>query len=325
MKSTKRWLAVAAAAFTSGVVLLNLLAFRHAYAMTHYTTGSPRTGKPETLTFGQKLGVLFCGISLPRPEASVPLDPLGLPGRALDISCTNGIRLGAWYSPAEESNALVLLFHGYGGDKGALLREAVAFREIGFSVLLIDFRGSGASSASSTTIGYLEAEDVAESTRYAREHLAPSRVILYGQSMGAAAILRAVHSCGVRPDAIIAEAVFDTMLHTVCNRFRAMNLVPFPAAHVLVFWGGCQSGFNGFRHNPRDYASRVECPILFLHGEADPRARLEEARQVYAGVPGVKTFHSFPGIGHEPCLARFPGKWRKQVGEFLRAFLEHSQ
>jgi pimeloyl-ACP methyl ester carboxylesterase len=198
------------------------------------------------------------------------------------------------------------------------LHEARAFLEMGLSVLLVDFRGSGDSSESYTTLGFREAEDVACAVRYAHDHLPHSQVILYGQSMGAAAILRAIHACGVQPDAIIVEAVFDRMLSTVRNRFRIMGVPSFPSAELLVFWGGRQAGFDGFSLNPVEYAASVRCPILFLHGAADPRARLEEARCVFAAVPARKRFKEFPGIGHEASVARFPNEWKETVGQFLR-------
>jgi len=115
------------------------------------------------------------------------------------------------------------------------------------------------------------------------------------------------------------EAVFDKMLNTVGHRFGAMGLPAFPGAQLLVFWGGIQAGFNGFAHNPVDYAAGVRCPILFLHGDDDPRARLEEARRVFAAVPGPKRFKEFPTLGHEPAVVRFPSQWKETVGGFLKA------
>jgi alpha-beta hydrolase superfamily lysophospholipase len=234
------------------------------------------------------------------------------------VDCPNGIRLGAWYCPGAAQGPLVILFHGYAGEKTGTLPEARAFLEMGLSVLLVDFRGSGDSSESYTTLGFREAEDVAAAVRYAHDHLPPSPVILYGQSMGAAAILRAVHVCGVQPDAIIAEAVFDRMLSTVRNRFKIMAVPSFPGAELLVFGGGRQVGFDGFSLNPVEYAVSVKCPILFLHGAADTRARVEEARRVFAAVPGRKWFKEFPGAGHEASVARFPREWKETVGQFLR-------
>jgi uncharacterized protein len=52
----------------TGFLLLNVLAYRHAYAMMHFTSGQSRTGLPESLSRGQKIGVLLWGINLPRPH-----------------------------------------------------------------------------------------------------------------------------------------------------------------------------------------------------------------------------------------------------------------
>ena len=101
------------------------------------------------------------------------------------------------------------------------------------------------------------------------------------------------------------------------HRFEALGVPSFPGAELLIFWGGRQAGFNGFSHNPVDYAASVRCPILFLHGTADPRAHLEEARHVFDAVPGVKSFEELPGVRHEAGVARFPEKWKAAVEKFL--------
>jgi len=307
-----------AAVFVVAFAALNLVAYRQAYAMTHFVTGGPRTGNAETLSLGQKLKTLFCGVDLPRPRTTLSPTNLGPACRSLTIPGTNGVRLGAWYCPASPESPLVILFHGYGDEKAGTLNEAKVFLELGLSVLLVDFRGSGDSSESYTTVGYDEADDVAAAVRYAKASLPHSKLVLYGISMGAAAELRAVHSCGVQPDAIIAEAVFDRMLSTVKHRFELMGVPSFPAAAVLVFWGGRQFGFNAFGNNPVEYAASVRCPILFLHGTADPRARSAEARQVYDAVPGRKWFKEFAGVGHAAIVVPYREEWKKTVSQFLK-------
>jgi pimeloyl-ACP methyl ester carboxylesterase len=97
-----------------------------------------------------------------------------------------------------------------------------------------------------------------------------------------------------------------------------MRVPSFPSAQLLVFWGGHQAGFNGFHHNPVDYAAAVRCPILFLHGAADPRARIEEGRRVFDAVQAVKSFKEFPLLGHENLIAAYPDKWNNAVSEFLK-------
>jgi dipeptidyl aminopeptidase/acylaminoacyl peptidase len=311
-RRTRRW-SIAAAVLAAAGIGLNVLAYKQAYAMTHFTSGTIRTGDPERLTLREKLRALFCGTEIPRPRSSTPPSELGPECRRLTLNVTNGITLGAWYCPREAPSPLVILFHGYTGEKAGVLPEAKVFLELGASVMLVDFRGSGESSETYTTVGYAEGEDVAAAVSYARAHFAPAKLILYGESMGAAAILRAVQDFGVEPDAIIAEAVFDELLTTVRHRFQLMRVPSFPGAQLLVFWGGHQFGFNGFKHNPVDYARSVKCPILFLHGAADPRARLEEARRVFDAVPGAKQFESFPGLRHQAAVVRFREQWTAAV------------
>ena len=98
---------------------------------------------------------------------------------------------------------MVILFYGYSAEKTSLLDEARAFLDLGASVLLVDFRGSGGSSESYTTVGVHEAEDVAAAIRYARERLSHGNVFLFARSMGAAAILRAVRAHAVQLDGVM--------------------------------------------------------------------------------------------------------------------------
>lgn len=316
-KIARRWPIVLLALVVAGIAAMNVMAYRHGHAMMHFGGGTARTNKPEKLSLAEKVRVLIGGVTVPRPRTRLGPSALDPRCRALTIPCGGGVTLGAWYCPGPPGGALVILFHGYAGEKTGTLREAKAFLGLGLSVLLVDFRGSGGSSESYTTIGYREAEDVAAAVAYARANLPHPQVILYGQSMGAAAVLRAVDACGVRPDAIIVEAVFDRMLHTVRHRFEAMGLPPFPGADLLVFWGGVQAGFNGFEHDPADYAVSVACPILFFHGSDDPRARVEEARRVFSAVPVWKRFEEFPALGHAPSSSRYPERWRAAVGQLL--------
>lgn len=315
----KRWLLRSLAVAAVGFVALNVLAWNHAHAMTHFTPGRTRTAPPEELAPRRKIAVLLTGVQFPRPEcrrAPAELDP---ECRAITIPGPDGIRLGAWYCSRGPAAPLVILFHGYGAEKTSQLGEAAAFLGMGCSVLLVDFRGSGESSEAYTTVGVCEADDVAAAVRYARERFAPPSLVLFGQSMGAAAILRAVAHSGVTPDAVILEAVFDTMLGTVRNRFRLMGVPSFPSAQLLVLWGGVQLGFNGFTHRPVDFARALTCPALFLHGADDPRARVAEARRVFAAAAGPKLFKEFPDTKHEAYVSRHPDEWRAAVAGFLQS------
>ena len=308
-RALRRLLAFTLAAF----VLLNVLAYRHAHAMMHFSAGGERTMRPEQMTFMDKARLLVTGVNLPRPVTDLTPAALDPAAQEIRVSPPGGPDLSAWYVDRGASSPLVLMFHGYGAEKSCLLHEARQFLAMGASVLLTDFRGAGASEGNMTTLGALEALDVAAVTEHARSKLRHRRIVLFGQSMGAAAILKAVHDHGVRPDAVILESVFDRMTRTVGNRFRTLGLPAFPSAHLLVFWAGRQCGFDGFAHNPEEYAAGLSCPSLFLHGRHDPRATAADARRVFAAAPDPKQFVEFPDCAHGGFAAKDLPAWTTAV------------
>jgi len=319
MKNTaQRWLAPGALIVIAGLAGLNALAYRHADAMLRFSDGGPRTATPEQLGFLSTIRVLLAGVNIPRPASHRRPAELAPDCRVLSLPGPSGITLASWYCNRGRGTPLIILFHGYAAEKTSLVSEARAFLDLGASVLLVDFRGSGGSSESYTTVGVHEAEDVAAAVRNARRRLSHRSVFLFGRSMGAAAILRAVHVHAIQPHGVILEAVFDTLLNTVRHRFRAMQLPPFPSAELLVFWGGRQGGFDGFRHNPSEYAASVHCPVLLMHGARDPRVSLTEARRVFEAIPGNKEFVTFAQGGHESYVSTNAGQWRNAVARFLK-------
>jgi pimeloyl-ACP methyl ester carboxylesterase len=301
-----------------GFLILNILAYNHARAMMNYSSKGYHTQQPENLSLFSRMKILFAGVNVPRPTTHQSPLELGFECDSIEIHFSETIRLSAWYHNQKNESPLVILFHGYAGEKSSMLPEAQAFIEFGMSVLLVDFRGSGESSEKYTTIGYHEAEDVAAVIRYTQTNFRHTSIILYGHSMGAVAILRAVHVYTIAPDAIIVGAVFDTMLNTVRNRFNAMKVPSFPSAYLLVFWGGWQWGFNGFSHNPIEYARSIHCPILFMHGANDSRAKIEEGRRVYNQVSTQKKFVEFHELGHDSYYVNSPQKWKTVIADFLK-------
>ncbi len=246
-------------------------------------------------------------------------DTVGLTYQTHKLTTADGFGIEVWHIEHPKPKGVVLMFHGYSAVKSVLLGEARALHDLGYDVILTDFRGSGGSDGDQTTIGVFESHDVVAVYEYARQRWPSRPIILFGQSMGSAAILRAVAVSDVRPDALILECPFDRLLSTVANRFHSMRLPSFPLAHILVFWGGVQNDFNGFEHNPVEYAAHVTCPTLLLHGNDDERVTRKEADAVFAQLKGKKRLHAFDGVGHYPYFRAVPGQWKQEVGRFLAA------
>lgn len=297
------------------VLLLNAVAFFHAYKFTHFDA-SPTAHKKKTSerSVGDKLGMLLFGADLPRPGNKAtpqhPFETLRLKSNK-EIEC--------WYLPADSAKGTVVLLHGYGGEKSSMLDKADVFHQLGYNTLLADFMGAGGSEGVQTTIGYKEAAQVATCVDYLRQR-GEQNIILFGTSMGAAAVMKAMNDHPLEVRALILECPFGTMLQTVKNRFRMMGVPSFPMAHLLVFWGGVQNGFNAYAHNPTDYAKRITKPTLVLYGEKDDRVTMEETREVYVHLAGRKKLITYPLAGHENYLNKYEVEWTADVARFLKAY-----
>jgi alpha-beta hydrolase superfamily lysophospholipase len=305
-----------------GVVLFSILAcngiaWMQARAITHFTAGGERTPPIEAMSLSQKAWAVLAGVNVPRPQNTHTPQDVGLQYTVQTITFQNGDSLEAWYIPHTEALGVVLMFPAYAESKESQIAQATAFHDIGYDILMVDFRGAGGSSGADTTLGVREAKDVARVVEYTRQTWPDRPIMLYGVSMGSAAILRAIAVEGVKPDAIIIESPFNRLLDTVRNRFDAMGVPSFPGAELVVFWGGVQQGFDGFAHNPVDYARSVECPTLLMHGERDSRVTTTQARAIYEQLGGRKEFVSFPGVGHESLIAAAPEVWKEHVAQFL--------
>ena len=314
----RRWLTLCGF-FSLVFIGVNVVAFNHAWSMTHFAAGGVRTPSPESLSFGQKLGVLCLGANIPRPANQNDPGSLGLVFETHKFFGKDRVELEGWRINRPDAKAMVLMVHGYASCKEQLLPEAKAFYYLGYATFLLDLRGGGGSGGNETTIGVDEAEDVESAVNHLQGNGLDCPLILYGQSMGSVAILRAISELGIRPDAVILECPFDRLISTVGNRFTAMGLPAFPFAQLLVFWGGVQNGFNGFQHNPAEYAKRVRCPLLLMHGQDDPRVTVQQASAIFQNIPADKEFKLLPSVGHESYVRATPELWTRTVERFLNS------
>jgi alpha-beta hydrolase superfamily lysophospholipase len=308
---------LAMAALGSAVVSVNMLAFMQARAMTKFAERGERTGRPEQLSVLDRLTVLVSGVNIPRPVNTRTPGDFNLSFETRHFPNGDGATLETWFLPGENDRLIVALFHGYAASKSTLLTTAQAFHQLGYATLLVDFYGSGGSSGAGTTIGVKEADDVAATVEYIRRTWPGRKIILYGISMGGAAVLRAIAAHGVKPDAIIIEATFDRLINTGKNRFRAIGLPGSPFAELLLFWGGVQNGFNAFAHNPVDYARAVKQPALILHGHQDARATIDQARSIAEAIGRTALFIAYTEVPHMPIVETRPGDWTRDVAAFL--------
>lgn len=304
--------------FLAGFLVLNFVAWNQARSMTSFALSGLTTANPTKLTSWAKARALFWGITLRRPANHRTPADLGLSYSTHFISTRDGESLEAWSLPQAHSKGVVLLFHGYGVSKELVLPAAAAFHDLGYDALLVDFRGGGGSTGNDTSIGVHESRDVVSAVEFARKKWPGESVILFGTSMGSAAILRAIASEGLEPDAIVLESTFDRLINAVRSRFAMLRVPSWPGAELLLFWGSIQQRFNGFVHNPQNYAQSVRCPTLIMYGQKDPSVSALQTQSIFDNLRGRKELVGFPDAGHQLLVGVHSQLWKETVGGFFK-------
>ena len=292
--------------------LLNIVAFFHAYKFTHFASPElTKTKSVEKLSSFDKLKTLLLGVDNPRPVNSEK------PAKYKAIQLQSNKRIDCWHaSPSDSAKGTVVLFHGYSGEKSSMLDKAEVFEKLNYQVLLVDFMGSGASEGNETTLGFHESVQVKTVYDYLKNS-GERNIYLFGTSMGAVAVMKAIAKYGIRPTGVILECPFGSMYQTTCARFRLMQVPCFPMAGLLVFWGGAQHKFWAFGHNPTSYAKHITCPSLLLYGEQDKNVSRQEIDQIYQNLSVTKTLKTYARAGHENYLLRYRDQWTQDVSDFL--------
>ncbi|MBI3219447.1 MAG: alpha/beta hydrolase [Bacteroidetes bacterium] len=293
-----------------GFVLSNLLAIIHSYRFTHFEEPAinKKINNGESSVAWKSL---FTGVRNPRPvnskTPSVQFETVVLQSNRT-IEC--------WYVKQTNAIGTIILFHGYATEKSSLLDHAEIFQQFGYNTLLVDFMGSGNSEGNQTTIGFKEAMQVRTAFEYIQKQ-GEQTIYLFGVSMGAVAIMKAMADDPMNVNGIIIECPFGTMYQTVQARFRLMKLPSFPFASMIVFWGGVQNGFWAFGHNPVSYASKINCPTLLLYGAKDDRVSRQETQSIFTNLTGEKFLKIYPEAGHERYLLKYHDAWMNDVRQFL--------
>jgi len=297
-------------------LLLNIIAAFHAWKFTHfYPAGIYNNKKPEQMTAWEKTKTILFGVHL--SKSVVKLKP-AVPYETVILHTANGLKLEGWWMPIPKASGTVILFHGYGETKASKLSEASYFRQLGYNTFLIDFRAHGNSDGYTCTVGFNEAEDVKLAYQYI-QHKNENHIVLWGMSMGAAAVLRAITAYDLHPDKIILECCFATLTDAVKARMRAVHIPVTPFSQILTFWGGVEHGFWGPGYNPEAYAREMKMPALICWGAHDFRVYRQETDLIYQHLGSKKKqLLVFNESAHQSFCSNEPVKWKNAVKKFMQ-------
>jgi pimeloyl-ACP methyl ester carboxylesterase len=213
-------------------------------------------------------------------------------------------KIHSWWIPASQPNSKVLLYlHGNSTNIGANVAHAHRFQQLGFSVLLIDYRGYGQSEGGfprETTVY----QDAAAAWNYLvkQREVSPQQIFIYGHSLGGAI---AIDLAVKHPEAagLIVESSFTSVQQMVeyQGHFRI-----FPVNLLLT------QRFNSLKKVPL-----LKMPVLFIHGLSDSTIPFTMSKQLYAAASEPKKLVLVPGAEHNNVASVAPALFTSAVQEFV--------
>jgi uncharacterized protein len=251
--------------------------------------------------------------------------PPTLGGEAVTFQSGSGATIHAWYVPGSRGDGAVLLFHGMGANRSAMLDRAEFLHGQGFTILAPDFQAHGESKGGGDhiTLGALESLDAEAAMNYLRARAPGERIGVIGVSLGGAAALLGHGPLPV--DAFVLESVYPTLHAAVQHRMQVwlgpLGFVSDAATPILLRLIGPEIGVTERAMHPIDAIARIKSAVLVIAGTADRYTPIAETRALFARAPEPKQLWEVAGAGHEDLYAYAGAEYERRVGAFLAAQL----
>lgn len=245
------------------------------------------------------------------PPAMSPMwvfpEQFGLRYEKVAFKTKDGLELKGWLLPSPNGDTrTILMCHGWGDNKGELLKQTYFLNETaGFNLLYFDFRSHGESEGEITTIGCLETIDFDAAVTWLRTErpALADKVGVFGLSMGAAVSVAAMPQ---HPDlrCIAVESPFSDYRGVIrrwgWNHFKVPH---FPLIDMVLWVLKLRvNDPHVAAFNPVEAAAHIAPrPLFVIGGQNDDLMPEDDVRRVFDAAREPKQLWIVPGAFHAKC------------------------
>lgn len=228
------------------------------------------------------------------------------------------VGLAGWYIPAASgappTAPTVILAHGWGSNKSAMLDRAALLHE-SYNLVLFDFRNHGQSASAMTTQGVRESGDLRAMVDWLESEKGPDRIAVFGASLGGASALAAADR-DERIDAVIVESTHATLANAIQARLDVAGYpLSMPGSWAILLGSLFRTGVDASSVDPVLSISRLEeRPVLLVYGGADDSIGPTDAEDMETAAAEAGSdvqLYVCAAAGHdrslEACAEDYPG------------------
>ena len=223
---------------------------------------------------------------------------IGLAYQDVYFPSLDGVRLHAWYLPAEgEAKGTVLFLHGNAENISTHIASVYWLPAQHYNVLLLDYRGYGTSAGDVSLEGSLLDIEAAAAWLASRSEVRAQGMVVLGQSLGASMAVYAVAHSPYRPliKALIIDSAFSSF-RRIAREKLANFWLTWPLQWPL-------SLTVSDKYSPIYAIGDISpIPILIIHSEHDRIVPVRHAEALYAAARKPKALWLVPEGGHIQAL-----------------------
>lgn len=234
----------------------------------------------------------------------------------------DGLRLPVWeVRNTQRPDAPIVIFsHCWGGSRRESLQRIGFVFDRASRVILWDMRGHGEAEGTSR-LGTAEVDDL---VALMQRLDGTESFLLYGYSMGAGVSICAAVREEVRDRVIglIADGPYRWTREPVHAMLTFNGLPSFPILNI-VHRALCVLIPRLRKSERAQFAARLRCPLLVLHGADDPICPLNSALEVAQAAPESE-FVIIPAGGHLNLHQTDAHRYHATVDDFIRRCIERA-
>jgi fermentation-respiration switch protein FrsA (DUF1100 family) len=214
------------------------------------------------------------------------------------IATRDGEKLHAWWIPADRARGTVLLLHGNAGNISHRIDYAVMFRRLGYSTLLVDYRGYGRSTGTPTEQGTYIDSEAAWNWLNRSKQISERDIVLFGESLGGGVASWLAVQHPVR--ALVLASTFTSAVDL------GAELYPFLPVRLV----------SRIRYDTLRRLRDVRAPVLVIHSPEDDIIPFAHGRRLFDAAREPKAMLEIAG-GHNQGFVFVRDEWVAQLADFL--------
>lgn len=266
------------------------------------------------------LSIAVAATNVPRTDlgGETPSDR-GMPFEGATFTTEDGAALSGWYVPSANRAAVVVL-HGAGSNRSAVLDHAFVLARGGYGVLLLDSRGHGESGGRAMDFGWFGDLDISAAVDYLerRADVDPGRIGIVGLSMGGEEAIGAAAG-DRRVRAVVTEGATGRTAADKAWMADAYGFNGWVQQRVddLTYWFTDLLTSTGPPIRLRDAAAQMAPRPLLMITAGEVVEESLAAEYIRSAAPATVQVWEVQGAGHTGGLATAPAEWQTVVLAFL--------